>query len=287
MLRIYRFLIILGVVIITILPVYSAKTNKPKTEKNIKFYTQSFDISLDKLPPNFMGHDIKTIYEALEKIDSPGEKGEFETTEDYKTRLIKYKESLSTLFQKQLAFKSEAFDSQYDADKQTLAITLANHRAITTFAELDELYYKEKIDESFIQITRVIKNSEYMASNAFGETKKVYKHQEYEYGLRLGGNFEEKINQLKRIDLNINATDAKKLKPNLGMLLICRIMPASIDGKEYFSCIYANKHEPKMNNPWDLFFWGNYIFVEINGLWIYDTSSGKIYKKLEVDNGIQ
>lgn len=77
--------LILSILLITFaLPVAAQNTTK--------YSTQLFDTKVEKLPPNFAGHDAMTLFAQLEMLEAESYKGEYETTAEYQARLKELRE---------------------------------------------------------------------------------------------------------------------------------------------------------------------------------------------------
>src|SRR5690349_1572310 len=87
---------------------------------------QSFDASLEKLPPHFSGHDIYAVSKAVASQITA--KGEYETTLQYQARLSQAKE---TYGQRLYAFTPDTSSTLepkigYDADGERIIIDLGS-----------------------------------------------------------------------------------------------------------------------------------------------------------------
>lgn len=119
------------------------KQTQMKKEPVKKYDLNPFDLSRTTLPQNYMGHDLKNIYEALEKRKEHAKKDDYETTEQYNQRIqdldrkpLIGKLTVDDLFsfvvttgttQKihgTLAYHKILISNEYDADSQTLTLML-------------------------------------------------------------------------------------------------------------------------------------------------------------------
>ncbi len=92
----------------------------------------AFDTSAPELPPNYLGHNLRELYWAMERKIQKVYKDEFETTGEQKMRLISEfsqpivgRLDIKSMF----AFKVYRIDAAYDADNATLSIRCPLQRA--------------------------------------------------------------------------------------------------------------------------------------------------------------
>jgi hypothetical protein len=97
--------------------------------QNTSTYTkQAFDPALDKLPPQYIGHDPEALVNPLEKLEKASKKTEFETTSEFNSRIHKERSlpilgnlTIDNIF----AFSNSDAQVMYNADHQTLDITVS------------------------------------------------------------------------------------------------------------------------------------------------------------------
>ena len=112
---------------VALVPSKTAGVEKVAAKRTDLWSPNPFDISQNTLSPNFVGHDIIEIYNALKKVKKPVSKDEFETTAAYRQRVEqeRSKPFLGTLAINSLfAFESESLEATYDADNQVMDISL-------------------------------------------------------------------------------------------------------------------------------------------------------------------
>ena len=100
--------------------------NRQRPGTTVEGFAQSpFDPSVEKLPPDYRGHDSKELIAALMRRASQSVKDEFETTEQFRQR-VKALEA-SPLFGgltigSLLAFVIDGVETHYDADREVMSV---------------------------------------------------------------------------------------------------------------------------------------------------------------------
>lgn len=102
-------------------------TKAPTRSAPVQTYASSgLDRTVEKLRPNFNGHDITVVYSALEERAKPTERSEFETTEQWHQRQANLR--LPPIIGGMTAGSVWGFvvdvDSNYDADNQVLQVLI-------------------------------------------------------------------------------------------------------------------------------------------------------------------
>lgn len=129
LIKLIKVLILISLILFLSIDIPSAKVHNDKTIKSkINSYdNKSFNLSSEKLPKNYLGHDIKKVFAALSKRRL-STKDEFETTDEYQERIKReLKKTIygSLTIDNIYAFKSMAsIDTNYDADKEILHATI-------------------------------------------------------------------------------------------------------------------------------------------------------------------
>jgi len=277
--------------------------NKGLNNKKIEsqYDIRPFNLTVEKLPPNYKGHDIKKLYHELEKKKIP-DKDEFETQEAYTKRT----QSLFSAVPKDFyAFKVVEFAYfNYDAESQMIEIQVPTdysdiqrkvlekgiHDSIEGGYDLRQMeqmkkgYMKRK---NLILIRRVDEGkSTYIASNSFGVKTKVTQHRQTLYDLELDNreNFwkglRNKIGE-RVIKINMPPHEAKNLKENFGLLLICRLSHLT---DPYRNISNDLSHlEPTLDEPEEYYSSMNFVSVELLEIWVYHIKSGKIFVQEKVE----
>lgn len=260
------------------------KQTGKKSSKVSGFITKSFDLNLDKLPPNFKGHDPVRIFElfmweqknrtreemiddAIDVLESMarGEKKwepikrEFEKTEDYEKRL---RRELKSLYSNKdiFAFKiSERPAISYDADSEKLHMPL----------------YRGSDNNQFLIKESVNIGSSHRASNAFGATTNVQDATKVSYTLIA-------LNQGALIDeiaFPFSINEAKKNRNNLDILLVCKVEPFNdLDPQPIVKSRY-DYNAATFEDPFNFLIIEHKIYMELLAIWIYNSSTGEIYLK--------
>lgn len=249
-----------------------------------------FDVSTKKLPPNFTGHNIKALYAELSKRQSRAEKGEFETTTEFESRVKREADApiLGGLpVDSTLAFKlmNASGETVYDADAQTLTLALALGKPIKEYESVE--YMRE------LSVEYEIAKDTYQASNAMGAQIDVTRHRGKNYNLAFANfpTFQVKryLNSITRklgytsdihkidaivIEMSMDVPTAKRVRDTLAALAIVRLVkPYTFEGTFY--------DKPTFNRPEEFFVQSFYLNVEVLELWVYDTATGEIYAKLK------
>lgn len=252
---------------------------------------EPFDITVEKLPPNYKGTDIAKLFTSLAK-KAPIKKGEFETSEDYSKKIK------AVLTDNIYAFKVDADDlltvsmHPYDADAQMLEIDIKT----TWVSEHTFVDYRA----SMILKSKRTGFKTYIGSNAFGATTVVKRFEGTQYGIALvnqnefgSSNYDNQYNiatpltGVRKIKLGINIppNKAKTLKNKIGILLLCKpsLFKSSAlvdDNPLIFERFYYK--EPTIDYPEEHSFTRKYINVEVIAIWLYDIHTGKIILKKQL-----
>lgn len=140
----------------------------------IRTLTRSFDASAEKLPPKFLGHDIKALYTEMSARSSAGaKKGEFETTEEFHARVQREAAEpvLGNLAKNGLfafTLTNTSGEALYDADQRTMTVALvlsraskdiytsSNKKALTSKGEVrEDTYEGSNAYGAKVQVTRL------------------------------------------------------------------------------------------------------------------------------------
>lgn len=163
----------------------SAKNKKGK--QPLTFTDATIDMSLEKLPPNYYGNNPRIIYDIFTKRKKSAVKGEFETTENFMTRIEKEKKFpiIGQILQNgHFAFRGEKPDTEYIADTSELRIKIKLGRVSEPVAHIYNKSYKT--DYTYVENAKAIsleKSSKagsdsysYTAQNRFGALVDVTSH---------------------------------------------------------------------------------------------------------------
>jgi hypothetical protein len=236
--------------------------------------TNLFDDKVESLPANYMGYDIKQLYEELKQKFPP--KDEFETKDTYIKRL--QSEEYNNLY----AFKIEdryGFYSTYNADNENLNLKFQ-------FSSTSSFDRNSTSIISYITLTtKTIEGNKttYMASNAYGKEVEVAKHTGDKYGISLISKniFPLRFMNDYQINLKMTPDKAKELKDNTGVLLICKLgLPKNNPAYIFESTFYA---KPTISLPIELSYQQHFLFVTmVKEIWVYNFVTGEIVKKVVI-----
>lgn len=279
----------------------SATSDKKKVAREKKEDAPSgvhFDITADKLPPNYKGTDIVRLYSLLAK-KAPLKKEEFETTAEYEKKIN------AGISDDIYAFKIDEGTglhglelSPYDADSQKFQISLET--------EWLSQYTFEDYRASIIVKSLSKGTDSYIGSNAFGAKRLVTNFKAIQYGLALVNqqnfgsssyddnkyNTETPLTSIRKVSLEIQIPPdkARALKSNIRVLLLCK--PALYKSDEKSSLkrgndlIFENydSSEATIDSPTSHFYERKYINVEILAIWIYDIRTGEVLSKTQLQD---
>lgn len=136
--------------------VMSNSTQPTKTSRSVPPYaTTPLDLSVERLPENYKGHNI---FDILKQLTPPRGRGEFEKTEEYEARINRWEQL--PIFGKvtpvdTLAFEilaQDAFSVRYDADKEEI---IANVSFKSGKVGWLETHYHSKSLGAHVGVTRM------------------------------------------------------------------------------------------------------------------------------------
>jgi TonB family protein len=253
------------------------------------FDTVPFNISIEKLPPNYTGHSLAGLAVILPNWERNAKKSEFETTADYQGRLLREKQKTlvgEIHFNSLMAFaiaenEKEQLTAKYDADLGVMTVTLKMQQEYTP-GNFDNPYYSLVWAESSKRL------GGYIGRNAFNRAVRVqvYRNDEFLLGMsgldleafaemRSTGNRYTKIYEHEKsfnIALNMGANEARAVKPNLRALFIGRLT----DSPYYYD---YGRDTPEIDDPYDRFEHTYMIKIVPQEIWIYNIASGLIYAR--------
>ncbi|TCL74184.1 hypothetical protein EDC14_1004122 [Hydrogenispora ethanolica] len=229
--------------------------------------SQPFNNHVEKLPPNYLGHDIIKLYDDLNK-QFP-KKDEFETSAAYIKRLQ------AANYNNLYAFNIENESSEYNADLQRFETKIL----VSSAMDLDD----SSIERFPVITTRTIhrETTTYTASNAYGASVQVKKYSGKEYGIGLTNKNDlkmEKYDSYFRTSFQVAPEKARTLKTNLGILLLCKLNIAGQGPSYVFRSFFYGK--PTIDKPTEFSYSQCFIFAEVHEIWIYNFATGEIFKKI-------
>jgi hypothetical protein len=257
----------------------------PKEEKEA-YSTKPFDTKVTALPAGYTGHDIVALYKRLSKAFPP--KDEFESTEAYQRRLQGEYSKDTFAFLITLGF---AIYASYDPDAQNILIEVSAEHVLNLDSDLihkpkeSSRYNPWSDHETVINVKRIDSASnKYEAGNKLGAKTVVTEHTGKDYGIGLVNNDsfpppeKYRIQQrLRNINLKISPDEARDLKGNLGVLLICRVRAGGDPPKYFFPSYYHVK--PTMDSPTEISFLQYFVKVDLFEIWVFNRRTGSIYAK--------
>lgn len=260
----------------------------------------NFDISIEKLPTNYKGTDISALYSMLSK-KIPINKNEFESTVEYENKLSELVSNNTFAFKlspTEFNYAGGMNVAPYNADKEQYQISI---RAVAL-----SNYTFQDYRSSIIVQTLNRSTSSYIGSNAFGAKRNVkdfkdsqyglafvnkndFGNKEYEYAYSLASALDS--NRIFNFEIGVSPNKAKILKNNIASLLLCKLALYDAKIKEPHRNIGNNLFfktnyyiQATIDNPNSILHERNYINVEMLEIWIYDTSTGIILDKKQLNN---
>ena len=250
--------LLLNTIIIQEDSIASKKTRQPAVNTNsitnkVTYLTAPFNQST-KILPNFLGHDLETISQVLNKRQQSSKKDEFETTQAFIQRVNteRNKPIIGTVnINSTLAFVSlNSFDSSYDADSNLFRIEIP---------EVD-------VGSGFEWKNRTFGHTTYKGSNAFGATVDIESWNSASFSIKPNRSSSKQI-----ITLKMSPSFAKDFKENFRVIFITKI-----DG---YNAVETRRFSSKatFNSPYSVSYSDTYLNVEILEFKIFDKRSGQVY----------
>lgn len=261
----------------------NAKTDLSKKT----FINTSFENSVDKLPLNYRGHNIKLIYNKISEIDASRIKGDFETSEEHQKRLDKIKGPYilygKVMANSLLAFKADnenRISIQYEADDGVARIHLHWIRP------LNGLMNPSRRGDLKILVDSKYKYKEYVATNSYGSLVDAEKKTGEDWGLLVSPSVFSEFKSGKYgfgfefpVDMEINAAKRlnKKIKEDSVSCLIIgnlQTTPSILKDSEFKSGTY--------DDPISINIDQYMVDFDIKEIWVFDKKSGEIFVKLRI-----
>ena len=260
----------------------SSSTTAPPSKAAVpqvpKFLTSPFDSTVSSLPPNFQGHDIEKIYDAIKRLNIKP-KSEFETLNDYNQRLKSFSNqlilerlTLSSTFAvvlRKVSKSLSSFSVAYDAEGQIMTISIA---------PFSGSFIEPQIAESMGEVERMdlktnfLSRGKYAARSALGVNVQIKRMELHTFGV-IVTNVESNTTGLKRdFAIPMAPEQARRLKSDLRVLLICELRQPWIRTDKI-------SVEPTIDSPIDVTETWNYLDISVQEVWIFVLPSGEIIKK--------
>lgn len=163
-----------------------------KTKPEVSYATDSFDLTAERLPQSFNGHNIEHLYENAQKFRDEYNKDEFESTDQYQQRVADLIERplLEELTGRDIyavRVRPDTNLTEYNADDQTLTLRFMTDSCIFELREYDNSEYPSDCKVHVLEVSSESKDPEYyQGSNAFGATKTIEKTESNTLGILLG-----------------------------------------------------------------------------------------------------
>ena len=288
------------IVFVALISLVAAPVNKPTQNKPTStVYSQTpFD---GDVPPGFIGHDAAAVYKAL-VTTRPSEKSEFETKAQYEERIkgnadrpLFEKLRASSVFafvvpSGKTATDDQGLQSTYDADSQSMNIEIG-FDSVASDGDFNAYYVEgvgsySKTMRSLLWHEEYHPQGSYVGSNAFGAKVKVEKG----VGTKIGIAFDTATNPVykpagydspaspspRKVSFNVPLEEAKHLKGDLRLLVIATLVePYTLTDQQHTA--------PTIDYSYDIDETYEYVKVQINDIWIFGQSTGKVYWKLSSD----
>lgn len=251
-----------------------------------------FDITTEKLPPNFKGTDIVKLYPVLLK-KAPLEKEEFETTANYRNKIISAVTDDVYAFTLDPVFNGIGYGLRiepYNADTHKWNI----HVYTMPLSEYEDEYIASINLKSTDRSTR-----SYIGTNAFGAKVLIKSNRSTDFGIALvnqndfgKGLSETKLSKSVRkinFSLDMPTEKAKTLKDNIGVLLLCKTSLYELNGKRN---IYGKGNglisedtdikKATIDDPIELLTDRKFINVKMLSIWVYEINTGSVLLKYQL-----
>jgi hypothetical protein len=266
--------------------------DRPSKQKSSqrRYLTVPLDLAQTNLGADFSGHNIAAVFEAVKNSPALSKKSEFESTASFELRRSSF--SKRPLFANvtpkgELAFVIEnstlGSEFKYDADLATVVITLTGS---TKRFLLEE--DQPTLDAVPIRRVKTGRDS-YVGSNVYGASAKVDRTYSDEFGVAFGtdswlfrsshddgpvvGDGVDDIERRFSDLLAMGPEEAKALKPNATLLLVCRLT-------EPWYRAGAHGHDPTFSEPYETTVGERYLQIIPDQLWVFDKRTGEVVRKL-------
>jgi hypothetical protein len=245
-----------------------------------------FNTNLTLLPANYNGLDIIAIYESLSSRSEVKTKGEYETTVDFNKRIdsickapIISKLTFDSIFCFQGDLDTYSDNLSYDADTEMFSILNRGLNSSTSgsIKNVNQKFGYEKISGIHsIGLKNVVENQgKYEASNAYGKTVTVEKTKFESYNIIEYNDNNFFMNGFSfKFKTSVDLARSYKQNGCLKLLFIGKIISP-----------YTHQHfdsfKPTIDKPNEYINYDNYIYMNVQEIWLYDKISGIIYDKLK------
>lgn len=237
------------------------------------YTTEPFDLSSTTVDPAYSGHNLGDLWTKINEILAP--KGKFESTSDYEKR----KSSISTAHLLGNLNINSAFvakktllpsNVEYDADKQKMTVTVSSNDEVCNVK--NKFQYTIYTDYRGKQ-----EYSEYTGENGFGATTQIKKFVSSRVdlaGMNIKSKFEKGPDGIRRFRFEMPATpvEAQSLESNLATLIFFKPKTPYLGDVNW-------SYAPTRQDPIDVSLDRYMIYCDIEAIWLYNKSDGKILVK--------
>jgi hypothetical protein len=242
--------------------------------------TEPFDPAVGKLPPAFRGHSHTKLVQLLWDRRQQLKKGEFETTQAYRDRVARLHEQplLGALGEKSVyAFvEADPSDFSYDADSQTMRVnrSLTARRAVALEKDDREAFREIPTATLEAKITGI---EYYSGTNIYGAVREVKQIESIRWALLI--NDYQRFNSISKsgasdwnlsLSFSIPAEAARKAKPDMRLLYVCRLVPPHI-------VVESGRLKPTFNHPKEYDELTLNLPVELIEARCFNKSTGEVY----------
>lgn len=248
------------------------KTRSARTDAKRQGYSSKPLENVAKLPPDFHGNDIKTIYTVLERRANM-KKGEYETSSQFEERC---QEEANRPLDGEL-YDSSTFafeisvEPEYNADDQTMTVPLLYDDYF------EEPQHLNESAEALVSDSHVKMGSTKKMSNAFGVTVDVRRWDHESYEIQFSRNNHVLVSGQSKpfaIPLSMSIKDAQESRDDIRALAICKLTGLVHNRSEHTDPTF---NEPTITD--DKVF---ILTVHLSEIWLYDLKSGTILKKVKL-----
>jgi len=267
-----------------------ARPQPDDTRAEWAYSNAEFDPNVARLPAGFCGHDIRRLSSELGKLESGGNKGEFETTLQWTERLrwaeakpVLGKLTRNSTYAFVIGQNYSAFDSGfeilYNADYAKFDISAQ--------AEPPVYFYEREKPAGELSLPILCARPterNYVGANGFGAVREIteYTHEEYKLiianadlfpftdrpGWKLLG-----FKQIRR-DVFIPPEMAREVKSQIRLAAVCTLLTPFVTSG--FHVKEATLDDPVSNN-----ISYKYLKVKLLAIWVYNQNTGVVYAKMQ------
>jgi hypothetical protein len=284
--NIYK-IILLSVCITSSIQINAIAATKPLKQqpkkiqqKNVLLNTKPLDLDCNRFEKNYTGHDLKKVFTTLYSRFANQEKGEYETTEEHKRRIIEERQKpvFGNLGMNDLFCYVYTPETKYDADINRLSLKIDTWSVNDNTGEYGN--YSEDKSRVGILGSYIRHNlGEYTASNAFGALVEVSKYREERFLLALKKSdipFAKDENSGILRDLfvyDITPEMAKKIRDQVRIAFIYQLESPYISKAE-------RSRKPTRDYPEDRTINFFNVLAGFRGAWVFNNATGEILLKV-------